>query len=391
MLFHSSIRRELSRSFGAVLVVLITVVMSMLLIRTLGLAAKGSVNPRDVIMLMGYSVLGNMPTIMTLALFIATTNTLSRLYRDSEMAVWFSSGQGLWRFAAPVFRFAWPILLVIALLAVFVWPWSFEQTQTLRQRYQTRGDLERVAAGQFQENAEGTRVFFVERGPTPANGASSTPTATQSTTPALPAELQNIDRTARNIFIAAREDNKQITTSAQAGRLDVLEDSQVLVLLNGQRIDQNNGESEVRISQFEEYGSTISRKRLSQATTRPPRSVSTLDLLKNRTPAHMAELSWRIGLTLAAINLLLLSLVVSAVNPRAGRGLGLTLALLIFVVYYNMLSLGIGRIAAERVSLGVWLVLLHGGALLGTLAWIAARHNQWSWRNLLSRPAGAAT
>ena len=45
MLFHSSIRKELSRSFGATLVVLITIVMTMLLIRTIGLASRGAVNP----------------------------------------------------------------------------------------------------------------------------------------------------------------------------------------------------------------------------------------------------------------------------------------------------------------------------------------------------------
>lgn len=36
MLFDSSIRKELARSFGATLVVLITVVMTMMLIRVLG-------------------------------------------------------------------------------------------------------------------------------------------------------------------------------------------------------------------------------------------------------------------------------------------------------------------------------------------------------------------
>lgn len=46
MLFDSSIRKELARSFGATLVVLVTVVMTMMLIRTLGQASRGSVNPR---------------------------------------------------------------------------------------------------------------------------------------------------------------------------------------------------------------------------------------------------------------------------------------------------------------------------------------------------------
>ena len=54
MLFDSSIRKELARSFGATLVVLVTVVMTMMLIRTLGQASKGSVSPSDVMLVMGY-------------------------------------------------------------------------------------------------------------------------------------------------------------------------------------------------------------------------------------------------------------------------------------------------------------------------------------------------
>ena len=61
MLFHSSLRKELARSFGASLVVLVTIVMTMTLIRTLSQASRGSVNPQEVLMVMGYSVLGYLP------------------------------------------------------------------------------------------------------------------------------------------------------------------------------------------------------------------------------------------------------------------------------------------------------------------------------------------
>ncbi|MDO9196348.1 MAG: LPS export ABC transporter permease LptF, partial [Rhodoferax sp.] len=64
MLFHSSIRKELARSFGATLIVLATVVMTMTLIRTLGQASRGSFNPSDVMLVMGYTVLAYMPTIL---------------------------------------------------------------------------------------------------------------------------------------------------------------------------------------------------------------------------------------------------------------------------------------------------------------------------------------
>ena len=57
MLFHSSIRTELARSFGVTLVVLVTVVMTMMLIRTLGQAAVGTFDPADVMLVMGYTCL----------------------------------------------------------------------------------------------------------------------------------------------------------------------------------------------------------------------------------------------------------------------------------------------------------------------------------------------
>ena len=72
--------RELARSFGATLVVLVTVVMTMMLIRTLGQASRGSVSPSDVMLVMGFTVLGQLPTILSLSLFIAVVGTLSRMY-----------------------------------------------------------------------------------------------------------------------------------------------------------------------------------------------------------------------------------------------------------------------------------------------------------------------
>src|SRR4051812_7325097 len=132
MLFHSTLRKELARSFGATLVVLVTIVMTMTLIRTLSLASRGTVNPQEVMMVMGYTVLGYLPPILTLSLFIAIVGTLSRMHRDSEMVIWFAAGRGLAAFLGPLFRFAWPVLLVVAALALVIWPWANEQTQEMK-------------------------------------------------------------------------------------------------------------------------------------------------------------------------------------------------------------------------------------------------------------------
>ena len=124
MLFDSSLRKDLARNFVATVVVILTIVMTIMLIRTLGQASRGSVNPSEVLLVMGFSMASQLTTILALSLFISVIATLSRIYSDSEMAIWLSSGQSIASFVPVLLRFAWPVLLAIALLALLVWPWS---------------------------------------------------------------------------------------------------------------------------------------------------------------------------------------------------------------------------------------------------------------------------
>jgi lipopolysaccharide export system permease protein len=359
MLFHSSLRKELARSFGATLVVLVTIVMTMTLIRTLSQATRGSVNPQDILMVMGYTVLGYLPPILTLCLFIAIVGTLSRMYRDSEMVIWFSAGRGLSAFLRPLFRFAWPMLLVVAALALLVWPWANQQTQELKERYGKRGDLERVAPGQFQESASGNRVFFLEKDVADAKAG-------------------------RNIFISTRERGKETVTSARSGRVDTVGDGQFLVLANGQQLEIAKG-TQLKISEFEEYANRIGPGELAARDTPPPKTRATLDLMRQPTRQNLGELAWRLGLALAALNFIVIAITVSSFNPRAGRSGHLVFALFAFVVYFNLLNLGQSWVSNGQLGFGPLLLLLHGGVLVGSLLWLGKQHNNWSLRHLLRR------
>lgn len=355
MLFQSSIRRELARSFGATLVVLVTIVMTIVLIRTLGQASRGSVNPQDVMLFMAYSALGRLPTILALSLFIAMVSTLSRMYRDSEMVVWFTSGRGLAGFMGPLFRFAWPVLLVVSLMAIFVWPWTNQQTRDMQNRYEQRGDLDRVAPGQFQESSSGNRVFFIDR------------------------EVSG-GQVSSNVFIAATEKGKSSVTTARSGRVEMRGDSQFLMLENGQRLENVVGQSALKISDFEEYGTQTGRADPLNDNAPQAKLVSTRNLIKNPTPAHLGELAWRLGLALSAINLVVLAVALSSVNPRGGRSGNMIFVLLTFVVYNNMINLGQSWIFVGLVSFGNLLLALHGGVLLLGLAWLYKRHFNWVLR-----------
>jgi lipopolysaccharide export system permease protein len=359
MLFHSSIRKELARSFGATLIVLVTIVMTMMLIRTLGQASLGSVNPAEVTLILGFTMLGQLPILLTMSLFIASVGTLSRMYLESEMVIWLVSGKGLRALAGPMLNFAWPMLLSVFVLMLLIWPWSNQQIGELKNRYERRGDLERVAPGQFQESASGSRVFFIDK-----------------------ESLDN--KEGKNVFISSTDHNKQSMTSSKAGHIEILEDEQYLVLENGQRVEQNDGKPDLKVTQFKSY-TTLLNPSAKVEDKKPLKTVSSLELIQNPTNGNLAELGWRLGVAFSAFNVIIIALAITSANPRVGRGGNLAQALLIFVVYFNLINLGQSWVGSGKAQLLPFFIALHGGVFVFAYTWLTARHYNWNWRQLFGR------
>jgi len=347
MLFDSTLRRDLARSFGATLVVILTIVLTMMLIRTLGQAALGRISPQDVVLLLGYLALGQLPTMLALSMFIAVVATLGRMYRDSEMAIWFASGVGVTRFVRPVLRTSWPVLIVVLLLALFVWPWVNQRNVELRDRFERRSDLSRVAPGQFQTSSDGRRVFFIER-----DAAD--------------------ERIGRNVFILALMGDVESVTTAKTGRVVVENENRFLLLDRGQRNEQNLKTREKTLSRFEGYKVQAGERVLASTQDLPPKARLTIDLLRSTSAPFQGELVWRLGLVLGGANLVLLAIGLAETNPRRASNWNLLFALLAFVVYYNVINLTQAWVAGGKVGMGVALVAAHGGAFalaLGLLWW----------------------
>lgn len=346
MLFDATLRRELARSFGATLVVILTIVITMMLIRTLGLAAGGSVAPEDVVLLLGYTALGHLPTMLALSLFVAVVVTLGRMYRDSEMAIWFASGLGLGRFVRPVLGMAWPVLLVVGALLLFVWPWGNQSSAELRSRYEQRSDLSRVAPGVFQASRDGSRVFFVDR-----------------------ASQEGVE--GHNVFVLTRQPPLESVVSARSGQLLTEGADRVLQLDSGQRTESDSQSGVRTLSSFERYRVVVGESAAKTASAAAPKTLPTLSLLRDPTLRHQAELAWRVGLLLAAANLLLLGVGLAATQPRRATNWNLLLALLSFIVYFNLINLSQAWIASGKFGMGGVMLALHGGmfALALLLIW----------------------
>jgi hypothetical protein len=152
------------------------------------------------------------------------------------------------------------------------------------------------------------------------------------------------------------------------------------VLTDGQRIETKPDGAGLRISQFQEYALRLSDGSSASAEALATKSQPTAALLASDEPKDRAELGWRLGLPLAALNFVLLALAITNANPRAAKSTSLAVALLAFVVYYNLMTVGQSWVVSGRMSMLGFLLGLHGWSW-GSLATLMIRHHRWSPRN----------
>ena len=367
MIFKQALRRELSFTTGGVFLVLVTIMVTTLVIRILGFAANGAVNPEDALVLIALATLGYMAVLLTVSLFVATLIVLVRWYKDSEMIVWFASGLSIANLIRPILQFSAPLIIIIALLALFVWPWANHESTIISQRFQQRDDVSMVSAGQFKESAKAERVFFIE-------------------------ELDIDKSEVKNIFVADSKNGKMSVAVSASGFIQNSEGGEKsIVLHNGRRYEGQPSEPDFRILEFEEYSTKI-RSKETLAPAPRDREKTVAELLADTSPdainPNRAELLWRIGLPLMALGLVLIAIPLAYVNPRLGNYTAMFYAVLIYLIYSNLLNLTQNFVSQGKVSMfaGIWPI--HVLAFLIAFSLIRNRINpslKW-WRRQL--PAG---
>jgi lipopolysaccharide export system permease protein len=360
--FQKSIQSELLKNFGGSTVILSTIVITIMLIRILGLASKGQADPSDVILLIGLNSIGNAAPILTLSLFITVVYTFSRMYLDSEMVIWFSSGISVTKFIRPLFNFAWPIFLIIGLLLLFAWPWSNYQTQYLKEKFNQRGDIERVAPGQFQESASTGSVFFIEKNDGP-------------------------NEISRSVFISKKDGQVETVTTAKNGKIELVGNDRFISLKQGQQTVINHQSGVVRITEFEKFKYLIDSDKNRFNFDSYSQMKGTLELLQSNDASNQGELFWRLGLLIAAVVLTLLAVQLASVNPRVGRSYSIAVALLCFVGYYNMITVGKRLIADGSFSLTGMMVTVHGTAMIIVLVWYLHTEFNLHWKRFIKSPS----
>ncbi len=341
--FERALTREMAAGAGVGFAALAAIFSVVLLVRILGKAAIGDFELEAVMPMLGFGLLRSLPVLLSLAIFVGVFMSLSRLWRDSEAVIWMNGGVGPWGWARPVIVFVLPVVLIIAYVSLEGIAWGARKQAEFEQILAARDQISTLAPGVFTEDRQGKRVVFVEK-------------------------ISQDGRQVENVFMQSFERGRMGVTVASQGVVTQMDNGDTfLILEQGKRYEGVPGAADFWMAMFKSYAVRIPAQVVAQRGI-SPRTMKSVDLLRNPTPINLGEWVWRLGYPISALLLCLLAVPLSYSNPRAGRSLNVVFTVLIYAAYNNFIGLSQGWVERGKMGAPESLLLVHGVMLLFLLA-----------------------
>ena len=309
--------------------------------------------PHDVVFaLIGLGALQHLPILVPIGLLLGMVMAFGRLYHDSEMTAALACGVGMARFYVPVISVGIVVAGLLAWLSLDVGPASMARVLSLRSEAVHAGQFAPVAPGRFRSFGGGRTVVYAQR--------------------AL------ADGTLSNVFVERERDGRVEVATAQRARHAVSADGQnlTITLYDGERIEGVPGSVQYRIMRFAEHTIPVQLPPLRDAVADLD-AAPTHALLGAVALDRRAQLQWRLALPIMCLVLAVLAVPISRLRPRRGRLSRVWLAVLLFILYFNLLSFGRGAIERGTLPPGLGLWWTHAVVILTALlivqlpAWLA--------------------
>ena len=330
---------ELGRSFVAVNIVLLMVTFGGVLTDVLNRIARGKVPPSLLLAQVGLRSLDGLAILLPLGMFLTVLLAYGRLYRDSEMAVIAASGLRLRAMLKPVVWLALPLAAVLAGITFVGSPRALALADKLVQDANRSLLVAGLEAGRFVDLPGALGVIYI--GSMSADG-----------------------RTFERLFLQSEQEGRlDIITSAR-GELynDRAGRERYLRLEDGFRVEGTLDKADFRAMRF-----ARNDIRLPEPEDALPKNAETRRdsavLFASSRRADRAELHWRAAVPISALVLGLLAFPLARSAPREPRFGKLLIAVLAYIVYFNLLALGRGWLADGSMPMAAGLWWVHGLAL----------------------------
>lgn len=334
MIIRDYIIKEVLRTFAAVFIVMFLIILSTQFLRALSLVVEGKIALDFLFTLIFLKNLESLRLIIPLVLFLSILLALSRLYKDSEMialsACGVDPGSLLKIISLVILMF---VFLEIGLSTVLA-PWASYQMQYAEEEFKSNAEMELVTPGQFNLADHGKRVLFTQEMPD--------------------------NKTLKNVFLHLdNDDDSQSVLVSEYARIVMNDkkDARYIVFQNGTRYDGKVGAADYRVVKFKDYG-VLMQGKLAGEVVLDRESLPLPVLFESEKLSHKAELQWRISQVLMMILLAMIAVPLSKIEPRQGRYGKISLAILLYIAYSNLLIISMNWFKKGLVPpiIGMWWV-----------------------------------
>ncbi|MDC1026156.1 LPS export ABC transporter permease LptF [Candidatus Thioglobus sp.] len=298
---------------------------------------------QELMPLVGFNMLRDIPIILTLSLFLSIIITISQLYKNSEAVVMNSIGlgdRGFMNLIKPIIFFTF---IVIFYLTIFAVPWAKQQKSYAEDETVNASEFSFITEGKFESFKNGEIVFY----------------AAESKVKDTVGE-QNMEE----IFIYALDDESPVVVLASEAKkyTNAKNNSVYLRLKNGTRYEGLPGDKNINILNFEKYDLEIVSGDIQKsiASFSEIEERNTIDLLREGGAKANAEIQWRISQPISVLILSIFGVFLGKSSPRTGKGINLIFGLIIFMLYNNALLVAKSAIESGQLSplIGMWSIHL---------------------------------
>lgn len=349
MLIFRYLSKEVFVTLVSLTAILLLIFMSNQLILYLNRAASGQIPGMLIMKLMMLEMPNLLSLLLPLGFYVALLLAYGRLYAESEMTVLQACGYGPGRLLKHSMIMATVVAIFVLVIMLWGSPLIAIERATLLRTTGVQTLIKTIVPGRFNAVPRGQQIFYVES--------------------------MNRDHTVgKNVFLAQNtkkngEDQWDLLWAEKAyAETDPKTFEDYVVLQDGRKYQGVPGHADYQIAGFSQYKVRLPHPTVNIKQDNRTASTASLWPLNNQDPAKAAELQWRFSIPAMVIMLTLVGVPLSRVNSRSGKYAKLLPAIVIFILYANLMFIARDWLAGGKtpVWLGLWCVHLIV-AMLGLL------------------------
>lgn len=351
MLIFRYLAKEVFITLASLTTLLLLIFMSNQFIQYLNRAANGQIPG----MLLMKLMMLEMPTLLVLLLplgfYAALLVAYGRLYAESEMIVLQACGYGPRKLLMHSYIMAFFVTIVVLVIMLWGSPLIMVERARLLRTTGIQTLIQTIVPGRFQTASGGNQIFYV-------------------------ANMNRDHTVANNVFMArlVQKDDQShwdvLWAENAFAETDPGTHEDYVILERGKEYQGTPGQADYQVAQFDRF-----KARLPHPTVEVKGDIRTLKMaelwpLNNPDLSKVAEIQWRFSIPIMVLTLTLVAVPLSRVNPRAGKYAKLLPAMVLYIIYANMMFIARDWLAAGKIPtwMGMWwphlLVVILGLLLL---------------------------